>query len=51
MYMFSKVNQMFGTKNSKINRLKRPSDTKKMNRVQNIQIKIWKYKPIRKYKI
>ena len=29
---------------------KRPSDIKQMNRLQNIRIEIWKYKPVRKYK-
>ena len=30
---------------------KRPSNTKQVNRVQNVQIEIWKYKAVRKYKI
>ena len=29
---------------------KRPSNTKQMNRSQNIQIEIWKYKAVKKYK-
>ena len=29
---------------------KRPSNTKQMNRLQNIRIEIWKYKAVRKYK-
>ena len=29
---------------------KRPSNTKQMNRLQNIQIEIWKHKAARKYK-
>ena len=29
---------------------KTPSNTKQMNRLQNIQIEIWKYKVVRKYK-
>ena len=40
---------MFGTKQSKID-CKRPSNTKQMNRLQNIRIEIWKYKAVRKYK-
>ena len=28
-----------------------PSNTKQMNRVQNIRIEIWKYKAVRKYKV
>ena len=29
---------------------KRPSNTKQMNRLQNIRIEIWKYKAVKKYK-
>ena len=29
---------------------KRPSNTKQMNRLQNIRIEIWKYKAVRKCK-
>ena len=29
---------------------KTPSNTKQMNRLQNIRIEIWKYKAVRKYK-
>ena len=29
---------------------KKPSNTKQMNRLQNIRIEIWKYKAVRKYK-
>ena len=30
---------------------KRPSNTKQMNRSQNIRIEIWEYKAVTKYKI
>ena len=29
---------------------KRPSNTKQINRLQNIRIEIWKYKAVTKYK-
>ena len=29
---------------------KRPSNTKQMNRLQDIRIEIWKYKAVREYK-
>ena len=29
---------------------KRPSNTKQMNRLQNVRIEIWKYKAVREYK-
>ena len=29
---------------------KRPSNTKQMNRLQNIRIEMWKYKAVKKYK-
>ena len=29
---------------------KTPSNTKQMNRLQNIRIEIWKYKAVKKYK-
>ena len=42
---------MFETKHSKINGLQRPSNTKQINRGQNIPFEIWKYDAVRKYKI
>ena len=38
--MCFKINQMFGTKNSKTNHCKRPSCAKQMSRIQNIRTEI-----------
>ena len=51
--MFSKVigcleksNSQMNAKHLKTNRLQIKSNTKEMNRVENIQIKVWKYKAV-----
>ena len=42
-----KSNRMFEIKHSKPNRLKKISNTKQMNRVQNIRVEVWKYKAVK----
>ena len=49
-YVFSKVIECLEQNIRKQIDCKRPSNTKQMNRLQNIRIKIWKYKAVRKYK-
>ena len=49
-YVFSKVIECLEQNIRKQIDCKKPSNTKQMNRLQNIRIEIWKYKAVRKYK-
>ena len=49
-YVFSKVIECLEQNIRKQTDCKRPSNTKWMNRLQNIRIEIWKCKAVRKYK-
>ena len=49
-YVFSRVIECLEQNIRKQIDCKRPSNTKQMNRLQNIRIEIWKYKAVRKCK-